>query len=216
MSANYQSKLYHKIILLKPANTQLFELFCLNNNSVYSSLRWRDHYTLDPELTSQIQRGLTRSRTWSHTRWCVLFFFTLLPFFFLFFLNNGSVTHIFAHTCTRARTDMLSTTNATRRGFWNAARSRLRHAGSVASSQRFMLRSGITAGPAECWLASRCSYTPGLSSPSPLSRLPPPHENNRPGAGNDKMSARSGRFDVLHLLPQLLLSNEAQLKCQTN
>lgn len=146
---------------------------------------------------------------------CVsFFFFTLLPFFFLFFLNNGSVTHIFAHTCTRARTDMLSTTNATRRGFWNAVPSR--HAGSVASSQRFMLRSGITAVPAECWLASSRSYTPGLSSPSPLSRLPPPHENNRPGAGNDKMSARSGRFDVLHLLPQLLLSNEAQLKCQTN
>ena len=56
---------------------------------------------------------------------CVFFFFYSFAYFFFFFFNNGSVTHIFAHTCTRARTDMLSTTNATRRGFWNAARSRL-------------------------------------------------------------------------------------------
>lgn len=84
MSANYRSKLYHKSILLKPANTQLFEIFC-HNNSVYSFLCWQSReITIRPTLKwlAKFKRGLTRFRTWSHTRWwCFCFFINF--FFFM-------------------------------------------------------------------------------------------------------------------------------------
>lgn len=84
MSANYRSKLYHKSILLKPANTQLFEIFC-HNNSVYSFLCWQSReITIRPTLKwlAKFKRGLTRFRTWSHTRWWWWCFCFFINFFF--------------------------------------------------------------------------------------------------------------------------------------
>lgn len=110
MSANYRSKLYHKSILLKPANTQLFEIFC-HNNSVYSFLCWQSReITIRPTLKwlAKFKRGLTRFRTWSHTRWWWWCFCFFINFFFSWWECD---THMCSHV--HSNPDLLST--ATRR-----------------------------------------------------------------------------------------------------
>lgn len=158
-------------------------------------------------MTSQIQRGLTRFRTWSHTRWCLVVVVFFL--FCLFFFHNGSVTHIFAHTCTRTQTDICYRpqtrhTKGGRRGF-ETRHSPIQtwHAGShgSASAQRFKHPApGIAVlGLLRADWHRATPVSPHLTHCLPSLLLPPP--KNRARAESDKMSAPSGRFDILHPSP---------------
>lgn len=199
MSANYRSKLYHKSILLKPANTQLFEIFC-HNNSVYSFLCWQSReITIRPTLKwlAKFKRGLTRFRTWSHTRWWWWCFCFFINFFFSWWECD---THMCSHV--HSNPDLLST--ATRR-------------------ER---RDEIWPDPNRRWLCDFWkSHGRGPLSwelaPVPLTCLPSPCQTPIPpkikaGEENDKMSEPSGSSDIVHPCALAVSSNDALLKCQTN
>lgn len=123
-------------------------------------------------MTSQIQRGLTHSYMITYQMVC--FFFTLFAFFFY---HDGSVAHIFAHTCTHTQTDICY--RPQRRG------------------GRAFKRD------AACWQLQLSGlnillqdYGRGLlradwhqDAPSPLSATPPPQKKHSAGAESDKMSA---------------------------
>lgn len=147
---------------------------------------------------------------------CCLFFFLFCLFLFFFF-HNGSVTHIFAHTCTRTQTDFCDRpqTRHTRAGLWNAARPSAR---PQLSGLNILLQDcGL--GPAESWLACiGLLLYPCLPSPNPLSALPTPSTPKKQGRSG-KWQNVSAEREVWHppsFCSQLLFSNDALLKCQTN
>lgn len=182
MSANYQSKLYHKIILLKPANTQLSRYFVLIiiQFTVFSADKPRDHYTIDPEMTSQIQRGLN-TLSYMFTYQMVNCLFCLFCLFFPWWESNA---HICLHVHSNTGGHLLSTTNAAQGELWG------RPNPSVAA-----WLGGLNV-PLEDWARWELTGTgllqyPDLPSPNPF----PP---NRAGEESGKMSVPSGRFDILH------------------
>lgn len=199
MSANYRSKLYHKSILLKPANTQLFEIFC-HNNSVYSFLCWQSReITIRPTLKwlAKFKRGLTRFRTWSHTRWWCFCFFIII------FFHDGSVTHICAHTCTQTQTCCRPRLEGSVGPRYDLIR--MRHAGS-ATFENPMVE--------DRWAGSWLQYPSPACLPSPCQTPIPP--KIKAGEESDKMSEPSGSSDIVHPCALAVSSNDALLKCQTN
>lgn len=69
-TANYQSKLSQSIL----KHAAFWDILSLTITDSFLQAKRTLH---DPEMTSQIRRGLAGVRTWSHTRWCFFFFFLI-------------------------------------------------------------------------------------------------------------------------------------------
>lgn len=156
-------------------------------------------------MTSQIQRGLTRFRTWSHTRWC---FVSFVSFFFFFPLRDGSITHIFAHTCARTQTDICYRPETQHKGALKRSATRSKHgmlAGRLCFSSAGLNILLQDYGQA-CWELTGIEMLlyPNLSSPNPLSALTtlpfPPPKKNRAGQGwkVTQCQLQALRSDILH------------------
>lgn len=218
MSANYQSKLYHKIILLKPANNQLLRYFVLIiiHFTVFSAHKPRDHYMIAPEVTSLTYFHFIHD----HIPDGVLLVF-FVSFVFFFFFHGGSVTytldtltHALTHRWDVCRRPQTPHQGALKRSATWPEQGDARQRGSAAAQRCNILLQDYRLG---CWeLAAVKLLLTHLTLASPLPEAPPSKKKTGRERKLTKCQHRVGGLTSSILLLPLLLSNDAPLKCQAN